>query len=364
MSVVAGLVRLAGHDLTKLQKGIDASGKPNSFPLDAKLSLELKIQRSSVTAHNVVGKLPGSDPKLAGEVVVIGAHYDHLGKGGHGGSLARGSNGQIHNGADDNASGTAGLIELARAFAAKPPRRTVYFVGFSGEERGLLGSEHFVKDPPIPTERIAAMINLDMIGRLTKNTVEVGGAGTAPTFEKLIRGATEAEDLETRLNASGFGPSDHASFYAAKIPVLFFFTGLHKDYHRPSDDPHLLNAAGAQKVARAAFRCAEAIANADARPTYVNVPRGRRGGGNRPYVGVVTESATSGLALREVVAGSPAEKAGLKDGDVMIRFDGKQIKSLQDLRAAIGGHKVGDEIEVVVQRAGQAHTVKLKLGGR
>jgi hypothetical protein len=360
-----GLMKLAGKDLLEVQKAIDGDLEPRSFALDARLKTSVKISRQVETARNVVAVLPGTDPELRDEVIVIGAHYDHLGRGGHGGSLAPGSSGEIHNGADDNASGTAGLLELAHAFAANPTRRTIYFVGFSGEERGLLGSAHFVKDSPIPTKSIVAMINLDMIGRLTNDSIEVGGAGTAPNFEELILEATKAQGLQAKLSKSGFGPSDHASFYRAKIPVLFFFTGLHKDYHRPTDDSDLVNAKGAERVARAAYHCARELAEADARPTYVQVApqRGRRGG-NRARLGVVLDRNHSGpgVKIAEVVAGTAAAKAGLQGGDVVLTLDGTDTQDTRALIMKLRAKKPGDEVEVEIDRQGEKLTLKIKLG--
>jgi hypothetical protein len=364
-SLVEGLFRLAGKDLAEVQAKIDADRRPHSFAFDASLDLSLKVSREEVTARNVVAKLPGTDPTLKDEVLVIGAHYDHLGFGHHGGSLARGAGGEIHNGADDNASGTSGVLELAQAFAARPARRTIYFVGFSGEERGLLGSAHFVANPPLPREHIAAMINLDMIGRLGDDPLEVGGAGTAPGFKALIRQAAGEEGVDVVLEDSGFGPSDHASFYRAKIPVLFFFTGLHGEYHRPTDDAHLVDSSGAAKVTRVALSCARGIADADARPAYVQVARGRRGG-NRARLGVMIDRnhPGPGVALAEVVDGSAAAKAGLQAGDVLLRLDGVELKGMRELIQALGKKKPGDEVELGIRRAGAGQTLKVKLGGK
>ncbi|RMG06620.1 MAG: M20/M25/M40 family metallo-hydrolase [Planctomycetota bacterium] len=362
-NVAEGLFRLAGLDLVGLQRAIDEAGKPRSQVLPARCSLSLRVERAKATAHNVIGVLPGSDPTLKDQVVVVGAHYDHLGRGRHGGSLAQGAAGQIHNGADDNASGTAGLLELAQALADQRPRRTVCFVAFSGEERGLLGSAYFVKHPPFPRERIVAMLNLDMIGRLREDRLEVGGVGTSPGFAELVRAAAAGEGLKVQLDPSGYGPSDHASFAAAKVPVLFFFTGLHDDYHRPSDDPETVNAAGAARVARVAYRCLEALANAPKRPVYVEVPRKRRRG-PRAYVGVVTGADPRGLALREVVPQSPAARAGLKVGDVLTRFGERPVASLRDLRAALRERKPGDAVKLSVLRHGEALELELTLGER
>jgi hypothetical protein len=364
-SLVQGLFRLAGRDLTQVQREIDEAMKPASFDLGARVKASVAIERETVTARNVVGRLPGSDPALASEIVVIGAHYDHVGLGGHG-SLDPRAGGEIHNGADDNASGTAGMLELAQAFAGARPRRTILFMGFSGEERGLLGSEHFVKHAPVsvPMNKVVAMVNLDMIGRLRPGSLEVGGVGTSPAFRELAERATKAQGLEAKFDPSGYGPSDHASFYGAKVPVLFFFTGLHDDYHRPGDDADKIENDGAAKVARAAFLCAESIANGDARPPYVEVaPQARGGNRNRPRLGVMldTSRTSGGVALQQVVDGGPAALAGLRAGDVIVRFGEVEVDKGSDLLEALGAKKFDDKVQVVVLRGAERVTVEVTL---
>jgi len=361
-SLVASLFELAGADLKAVQTAIDEDLAPRRVDLDARLRGRLEIERPTLHPKNVVAKLPGRDPELADEVLVIGAHYDHLGRGHAGSSLDPHGDGEIHNGADDNASGTAGLIELAQAFAEDRPRRTVYFVAFSGEEMGLLGSQHFVEHPPIDRERIVAMINLDMIGRLRDESLEVGGVGTSPGFDALVTGAAEAEGLRLSKNASGYGPSDHASFYGAGIPVLFFFTGLHEVYHRPGDDPDTVNHDGMRRVLRTAFTCAEALANADERPAYVEVPRDRR---RRPKVrmGIRLGQAEGGqgVAVASVGDGTPAAGAGLAAGDVIVRLGASDVGSPQDLIGALFEYEPGDAVDVVVLRDGERHTLRIEF---
>jgi hypothetical protein len=223
-----------------------------------------------------------------------------------------------------------------------------------------------VKDPPLKRESIVAMINLDMIGRLKGNSVEIGGAGTAPNFAELAGGAAKAVGLEAKLTKSGFGPSDHASFYAAKIPVLFFFTGLHADYHRPSDDPETIEADGARRVARAAFACAESIANADQRPEYVAIARERRGPRNRARLGVMLERGHEGpgVALSDVVPSGAAGKAGLKAGDVILELDGGATNDARALIGALSTKKPGDVVKLTVLRGGEKRAFEVKLGGR
>ncbi|MHC4392835.1 MAG: M20/M25/M40 family metallo-hydrolase, partial [Planctomycetota bacterium] len=366
-SLVDGLFGLADKDLLEIQKQIDDTMKPNSFPLDAKLTATAAIKRQVLKARNVIAVLPGTDPKLKDEYVVVGAHYDHLGRGGSG-SLAPNSQGQIHNGADDNASGTAGMLEIAEACAARPTKRSMIFMGFSGEELGLLGSAHFCKNPTVPLDKIAAMINLDMIGRLGKS-LEVGGVDTAPNFREVVTEAAEAQGLKTLLSGSGYGPSDHASFYSTgKVPVLFLFTGLHEEYHRPNDDVELVNMPGAAKVAQLGFACAQSIANGEARPIYVAQQR-RRGGqrGNGARMGIFPDRNPvegGGVKINEVQEDGPSAAAGLLAGDVITKIDDKDIGGFEDLLSVLAGHKPGDEIEVAVVRNKKPKALKLTLGGR
>ncbi|MBI4577843.1 MAG: M20/M25/M40 family metallo-hydrolase [Planctomycetes bacterium] len=374
LSLVEALFRLAGRDLEATQRAIDTAGAPASFALDGTVSLAASIERSTVTARNVVARLGGADPERRGEAVVVGAHYDHLGRGGSG-SLAPEALGEIHNGADDNASGTSGMLEVAEAMASSErPRRTVYFVAFSGEERGLLGSAHFVAHPPQPVESLAAMVNMDMIGRLREDRVEVSGVDTSPGFRALVEGAAAGEGLAPALSGSGLGPSDHQSFYVAGIPVLFFFTGTHRDYHRPSDDADRIEAEGAARVARAALRCVRDLADLESRPEYVRVaaphredPHAGAGvpAGGRARLGVMPDytQESGGMRLSDVSPGGPAEAGGLKGGDVVVALGGQAVDTVYDFMHALGRFKPGDETEVVVLRGGERLGLKVKLGG-
>ncbi|MGE0708312.1 MAG: M20/M25/M40 family metallo-hydrolase [Planctomycetota bacterium] len=354
------LFGLLGRDLTELEREIEANKKPASFEL-GRARLSVSVERKAELARNVIGVLPGTDPKLKDEVVVIGAHYDHLGRGDHGGSLGgRAAQGEIHNGADDNASGTAGMLELAQFFAQQPRRRTLLFMGFSGEERGLLGSRHFVKHPTIALEKIVAMVNLDMVGRLGQGALEVGGVGTAEAFPKLVQAALDAEGIKGELTPSGFGPSDHASFCQARVPVLFLFTGMHDDYHRPSDDAERLDAKGEAKVVRAAQRCVTAIADADARPPFVEV---KERSFRRARLGIqpAREETDAGVKVEAAMDGGPAAKGGVQAGDVILSIDGEQTKGLRGLVGQLGKKKPGDKVELVVQRGAEQKKLSVTL---
>jgi hypothetical protein len=329
------------------------------------------IQKYGATA-NIIGVVEGTDPKLKDEYIVIGAHMDHLGLGYQGGSLYSGKLPAIHYGADDNASGTAGLLELAQYFAANPTKRSLLFMAFSGEELGLLGSAHYTRQPVIPLEKIVAMLNMDMIGRLRDDQLSVIGADSSPAWRPLL----EALNAEAGFNLTmgggfGGGGSDHASFLARKIPVLFFFTGMHREYHTPADKPETINAPGAARVVRLVANVAEHIANAPERPAFSEpqaAPR-RTGGperGIRTYVGTIPDYSEDGKGLRlsGVREGSPAQRAGLRSGDVIIRFGDQKVESIYDYMDALNRYKPGDTVTVVVLRDGKEMELKLTLEAR
>lgn len=326
-------------------------------------------QSVSLPTQNVVAMLPGRDPALRNEYVVIGAHFDHLGTSTEG-ALDPDARGAVRLGADDNASGSAAVVELARIFARSPTRRSIIFANFSGEEEGLLGSAYFVDHMPVATDSVIAMLNFDMVGRMKNDRVIVYGVATATEFPSLLERANSVTQLKVAGQGDGFGPSDHSSFYAKNIPVLHFFTDLHDDYHRASDTPDKINAGGEARVVAFAERIARSIADADARPTYVRVaapaPISSREGGD-VYLGSIPDMAGSdvpGLKLTGIRAGSPAELGGMKAGDIIVEFGGKPVKDLYQYSDALYSHKPGDEVTVVVLRGSERVTLKVKLGKR
>ena len=321
-----------------------------------------------VPTQNVVAMVPGRDRSLAGrEVVVIGAHFDHLGRSP---SNALDQGDAIRNGADDNASGTAAVLELARIFKANPARRAIVVVHFSGEELGLLGSQWFVEHSPVPTGGIAAMVNFDMVGRLRNDRLIVYGVATARELPAIVDSANVEPKLRITAQGDGFGPSDHSSFYAKGIPVLHFFTDLHEDYHRATDDVEKVDAAGVARVAAVAERVVRAIADRPERLTPVRVaapPTMAPTRGSNVYLGTIPDMAASdapGLRLTGVRGGSPAEKGGLAAGDVIVRFAGRDVKDLYTYSEALYAHKPGDEVEVVYLRGGERRTTRVTLGTR
>jgi hypothetical protein len=367
--------------LEALEQQIDRALVPCSAELKGwTLSARVDIERKTIATKNVVGVLEGAGP-LADETIVVGAHYDHLGHGGRGsGSLAFFSS-EIHNGADDNASGTAMVLELARRLARRPdplPRRVV-FVAFSGEERGLLGSKHYVEHPPYPLASTVLMANFDMVGRLNgKNELTLYGTGTTPGLDALVEALGRSAGFTVKKIAEGHGPSDQESFYLKNIPVLFAFTGNHRDYHRPSDDTERINFAGMARIADLGELLLLDVARRPNRPEFVRVER-RRGpaGGDHTsgdpgraavsaYLGTIPayDDETRGVKLEGVREGSPAEQGGLKGGDIIVGFGGKPIATIYDYTESLGRYKPGDTVDVVVKRDGKDVTVKVTLGRR
>lgn len=326
---------------------------------------------------NVVGVLPGSDPLLASEYVIIGAHYDHLGWGGPE-SLAANPEGQIHHGADDNASGTAGVLELARVLAGERGKikRSIMFIAFSGEELGLLGSGAYTKNPAVPLGSTVAMLNMDMIGRLRKGSLFIGGVGTSPIWKPLIaklNGITQpvssgpgngsGSRFQLSFGEDGFGPSDHQSFYVKDLPVLFFFTGTHDDYHKPTDTADKINAEGLKQVAEFVREIALDVANEPQRIAFTKVKVEQRptGRGFRVYLGTVPNYSdqSDGMKLDGVRPGSPAERAGLLAGDIIVKLSRTPIRNVYDYTYALGEMRAGEEVEVAIKRDGKEMVLRI-----
>lgn len=352
-----------------LQNKIDSTKTPASFIIKGKtISITTEVNEVKGRSVNVGAYIEPVNDQFPNEYLVIGAHFDHLGWGGDN-SLYMGEP-SIHNGADDNASGTTGLLELAEKFASEKDKlkRKIVFIGFSGEELGLLGSSYVVNNFPMPIEQNITMINMDMIGRLNdKNDLIVYGTGTSSNWKSILDTKNEY-DLNLTFNDEGFGPSDHSSFYGKKVPVLFFFTGTHSDYHKPSDDTEKINADGQEKVLRFVYDVAEAIVNSDNKPDYISVERKDTGRitGTRVYVGTVPDFAgdVDGYKLGGVTDGSPAAKAGLLAGDIIIKFGDKKISNLYDFTYALGNYVPGDKVNVVIKRGDKEITVEIELGSR
>ena len=343
---------------------------------DQTIDFKTDVIKVNGKSANVVGVLPGSDPQLAAEYVIIGAHYDHLGLGGPE-SLAANPEGQIHHGADDNASGTAGLLELARVLASERGKikRSIMFIAFSGEELGLLGSGAYTKSPVIPLGTTVAMLNMDMIGRLRKGSLFIGGMGTSPVWKPLVdklnggsqpapaAGNGSGSRFQLSFGEDGFGPSDHQSFYVRDIPVLFFFTGTHDDYHKPGDTADKINAEGLKQVAEFVREIAVSVANEPQRIAFTKVKAEQKptGRGFRVYLGTVPNYSdqSDGMKLDGVRPGSPAEKAGLRADDIIVRLGKTPIKNVYDYTYALGEMRAGEEVEVLIRRAGKDMALKI-----
>jgi hypothetical protein len=331
---------------------------------------------AGLKGSNVIGLLPGRDPMRRNEAVIVGAHYDHLGLGGFG-SLDPDSTGKVHNGADDNASGAAMLIEIAERLALAPPARTVVFIAFSGEELGLLGSSYYVKQPIYPLSTTLAMINLDMVGRLRQKRLIVYGSRTAKEFPALLDSLNWHAGFDLHAQGDGYGPSDQSSFYAAGRPVLHFFTDLHEDYHRTTDDWQKINVEGFGQVATFVTGLVTALANRPGPLTPVTaappVPAGTGDStmasgtpGYGAYLGTVPDMTDSpgGVRLLGVRAGSPAEKAGLRGDDIITRIGDMNVPDLQAMTEALRAHQPGDTVDIVVKRGKDVTTLRATLGSR
>ena len=332
-------------------------------------------------ARNVAAVLPGTDPR-GGQSLVIGAHYDHLGLGGEG-SLSPNAAGVVHNGADDNASGTAVLLEVARALATGPPlAQDVLFIAFTGEERGLWGSLQYVNAPLLPLEGTVAMLNMDMVGRVVNDAVTVFGTGTAEEWTPILERVNQriASPLDLRFNSDGFGASDHSSFYARGVPVLHFFSNTHPEYHRVEDDWELVNAEGMVRVTELVAAVAREVVPASGLASLTPVEgAGNRHGVQGPADGSTVRSGFSvrlgtipdysresgGMGITGVRDGSPAAKAGIKGGDIIVKFGPHDVEDVYGYMYALGEFEPGDEVEVVVLREGErlVVTVVLEAGG-
>jgi len=358
-------------DLKTLQTGCDGETVNPHMKRSlsgVRVNLAVELERPHQTCRNVVGILPPTGG--VDEYLIVGAHYDHIGHGIGRGSLAhQGEEGQVHNGADDNASGVAAVLELAGALSearrtapASQPQRGVIFGCWSGEELGILGSSHYAADPAVPLDKTVAYFNFDMVGRLRADKLIVQSVGSSPDWPGLIDRCNEAARLQLTKQEDPYLPTDATAFYTKGVPALAFFTGSHEDYDRPTDDPETLNYDGLQRVATFARCLIERILPPDAKVAYARVaptsPQGSRGGA-RAYTGTVPDFAggdVKGVRLADIRPGGPAEKAGLRAGDVIVEFAGRKVANLQDYQDALVGAKPGQPVEVAVERGGEKLT--------
>ena len=378
--IVQQWFRAAGKDIEQLETDIDRDLKPRSFELKGvEVRANADVERAVKTVHNVLGYLPGSTD----EYVIIGAHYDHLGLGEQF-SMAPSLAGTVHPGADDNASGTAGVLELAHYFAGRyangnKPKRGLLFMTFAGEELGLLGSGYYANHPAIALQRAVTMINLDMIGRPREGKYFVGGAGTGSTLRATLDAIIPQYQLKIDYSDnSGYGSSDHTSFTTKQVPVLFFFSGLHSDYHKPGDTWDKIDTGSATQVLQLIADLAARLETDAERPQFIRVqPKAdphsgtvsgisSGGGGYGPNFGSIPDFSEppKGVRFADVKEGSPAALAGLKAGDILITFGDKDIGNLYDFTYALRAHKPGDEVLVEVLRGEKKLAVKVLLTER
>ncbi|APZ90976.1 M20/M25/M40 family metallo-hydrolase [Fuerstiella marisgermanici] len=343
---------------------IDKTLTPLSQPMTGwSADVTTKFDTKSVAAHNLIGVLEG-EGDLADETIVVGAHYDHIGYGGRGSKTPK-RNGEIHNGADDNATGTAAVLEIVRRMTSGPkPKRRIVFICFSGEERGLLGSKHYVKSPVFPLEKTVAMLNYDMIGTLRNNVVTVNGVDTAVEFRAIAEAADDKSPLDTKMVAHPFAGSDHLPFFQKQIPVMFCFTGLTDWYHTPDDDFERINVEGVVAVTdytETLLRSIDALPKA---PEFQAVNR-RSQRKKLPYMGIVpnltADGDQPGVPIQSVRQDGPAKASGLQVGDAIIKVNDTDIDSYGDLLKVLGGAQQNDELTILVQRGKEQVELKLKL---
>ncbi len=372
-NVLSSLLAGSGKDLKSLQSALDKENPhaESGFTLPkVKVKIAAAIEHLKKTDRNVVAAIPPGKTTGPAEYILVGAHYDHLGHGESGGAMQRaGEEHAIHYGADDNASGTAAVLEIAAALAkerAEKPenfQRGVLFALWSGEEIGLIGSSQFAERPPVTLSNVAAYVNFDMVGRLRENKLSLQGVGSSGAWRKLIEKRNVAAGFNLSLQEDPYLPTDTTPFYSKGVPVLNFFTGSHEDYHRPTDKPDTLNYDGLERIAKFARAIIADLVKGPERPDYLTVARSDSGGGSREnlraYLGTIPDYATEvpGVKLSGVRGGGPAERAGLKGGDIIVEFGGKKIANIYDYTYAMDAVKIGQPLPVVVLREGQRVTL-------
>jgi Tol biopolymer transport system component len=356
----------SGKTLKQLQDALDqedphAADVRFTLPSLA-VSLSTKVNHLKKTDRNVIGVIPPANGST--EYVMLGAHYDHLGHGETGGFGIKGEEGQIHNGADDNASGVSAVLELAANLAAERAKnpaaftRGVVFSFWSGEEMGLIGSSQFADKPTLALSNVVAYLNFDMVGRLRENKLTLQGIGSSSAWKGLIEKANVAGGFSLTLQDDPYLPTDTTAFYPKNIPVLAFFTGSHEQYHRPSDDTDTLNYEGMERITKMARQITLNLVKEGARPDYVKVQKSDKGGardGLRAYLGTIPDYASEvqGVKLSGARGGSPADKAGIKAGDIIVEFAGQKIANIYDYTYALDAVKIGVPVKVIIQRDGK-----------
>jgi hypothetical protein len=362
-----GLLRASGRTLLELQSGIDEALAPRSFSLEgASMALTVDVRRATSTVANILGYLPASGATRPWhEHIVIGAHYDHLGLGEKGSRDLR-SKGLVHNGADDNASGVAGVLELARVFSLDENRpRGILFATFAGEELGLRGSYYYTSNPALPLKDAVAMLNLDMIGRLRHDLLYLGGMDRIPQLQNLVESRLKEEGLGLSGRFTADEASDHAPFIHAGVPSLLFFTGLHGDYHKPTDDVQFINFDGMERVLRASYRVSSDLITQRERPMLVAVESGVESYRKKAdaYFGIGVDPSFDGEGVRfaYVADDGPAAEAGLEAGDVLLEIDGRPVGSRDRASVVIRDRRPGEIVNAKIRRKDRILEVKVRL---
>jgi hypothetical protein len=366
---------VADRSVESTQKEFD-SGNPHvaGFVIpQVTVTVKAAVERQRQTGHNVVAHLPPTTPSDAIKKpwVVIGAHYDHLGRGTTGGSLAtKEQAGQIHHGADDNASGTAAVLAIAEAVSKLPRKRHLVIAFWSAEELGLIGSNAFVTNPSVPATEMAAYLNFDMVGRSTDNKLTVQATGTSAMWPKLLEQANIAAGFDLTLQDDPYQPTDVGSFNQASVPSLAFFTGAHADYHKPSDTSDKINFEDLDRIVTFASAITKRLLDADEAPVFTKVEQKTDSGGGRAglriFTGTIPDYATEvkGLLLGGVIGGGPAEQAGLQKGDVIVEIAGQSIANIYDYTYALELLKIGQPAKVIYMRGGERRETTLTPAAR
>ena len=353
--------RVEGKSLADAQKALD-SGNPHVAGFEipgVEVALNVRLEKETRTAENVVGYLPATERTARrADRILLGAHYDHLGRGNDGNSLAgKDEAGQIHHGADDNASGVAAVLAIAEKARSRDEKAPLAFAFWSGEELGLLGSIEFVRGGAIPRAGdLAAYVNFDMVGRMRDNKLVLQAAGTSSVWPRLIEQANVVVGFDVQVNDDPYLPTDVTSFNQAEMPSLNFFTGSHKEYHRPADRAELINYEDLERVVEFGALLAQKIAALPEKPDFIKVARATQSGGSRDtvrvFTGTIPDYATEvkGLLLSGVIEGGPAEEAGLRGGDVIVEFAGRKIENIYDYTYALDVVKIGEPVAVVYLR--------------
>lgn len=362
---------LGNKPINELAASIRKNHAPAPFITASNLKAVSDVKQVKVTSANIIGLLEGINPRLKDEYIVVGAHFDHLGMGGEGSGSRRPDTLAVHNGADDNASGTAGVLELADYFAHLEQKtdRSLIFVCFTGEEMGLLGSKEFVKHPPIPLKSIKAMVNLDMVGRLNPDnrSIIVGGTGTSAQSDSLITQLEKKRGFSVNHSPDGYGPSDHASFYSENIPVFYFTTGAHDQYHTPDDDANLINYEGEVSLLNMVGNLVRTLGNADTQLDFResgSKQEARYGRAFKVTLGIVPDmvsTANDGLGVDGVKKGGPADRAGIKKGDKIVALDGQKVTNIYDYMSRLGKLKLGQLSTVEIMRNGEKQVLLVQF---